>query len=249
MLRRLVVVAIALMCIPIGAARAVADSGSAPKGDISSADATTVLAALGITPAQFEATSNGVSLAQLQQQLDAMHAGLPIPNFAMLSTGQAILLNTLLGSDVSPEALRADSQLTPSSQPPDTCGAVGSKRYTPSVGTGGLRGYERLGFLMTCTVPRNSISSACTLTAIAGRNQNTGNNSNGGRNCSTATAVGSDFRRTKGTYEASWGAYNKIQPFVALPGCIADGHSAICAYKTTFRVGDNSKSFALTPTG
>ena len=97
MLRRLVVVAIALMCIPIGAARAVADSGSAPKGDISSADATTVLAALGITPAQFEATSNGVSLAQLQQQLDAMHAGLPIPNFAMLSTGQAILLNTLWG--------------------------------------------------------------------------------------------------------------------------------------------------------
>ena len=246
MLRRVVVVAIALMCIPIGAARAVADSGSPPKGDISSADATTVLAALGITPAEFEATSSGVSLAQLQQQLDAMRAGLPIPNFAMLSAGQ---VNTLLGSGVSPQALRADSRLTPSSQPPDTCGAVGSKRYTPSVGTGGLRGYERLGFLMTCTVPRNSISSACTLTAIAGRNQNTGNNPNGGRNCSTATAVGSNFRRTKGAYKASWGAYNKIQPFVALPGCIADGHSAICGYKTTFRVGDNSNSFALMPTG
>lgn len=246
MLRRVVVVAIALMCIPIGATRAAADSGSAPKGDISSADATTVLAALGITPAQFEATSDGVSLAQLQQQLDAMHAGRPIPDFAMLSAGQ---VSTLLGSGVPSEALRADSQLTPSSQPPDTCGAVGSKSYTPSVGTGGVRGYERLGFLMTCTVPRNSISSACTLTAIAGRNRNTGNNPKGGRNCSTATAVGSNFRRTRGTYLASWGAYNKIQPFVALPGCIADGHSAICDYKTTFRVGDNSKSFALTPTG
>jgi hypothetical protein len=223
MLRRIVLVGVVVvLCIPVGVA--VAESGSAHSGNIGSRNATQVLAALGITPAQFEATSHGVSLAQLQQQLDALRAGRPIPNFARPAT-------------------------VPRSQPPDTCGAVGSKRYTPSVGTGGVRGYERLGFLMTCTVPRGSISSACTLTVKAGRHQNTGNNANGGRNCSTATAVGPNFRRTNGTYNASWGAYNKIQPFAALPGCIADGHSAICDYKTTFRVGDNNKRFGLTPTG
>jgi hypothetical protein len=225
-------------------------ASTSKRGDLASANATDALAALGITTAQFEATSGGVSVAQLQEQLNALHRGRPIPNFARSPRRDGPV--TLIATKRPPRQARIS--VGRGSLPPAPahahaaqvyiCQAFGSNHFTPSIYSHGLTGYATLGFLQQCTNPRGTVSSSCLIRATASppRHTNVGRNARGGINCSTDTVVGSNVRGAKGTMTANWGAYNKVGvPFFGLRGCVVDGASAFCAYTTTFRVGRNSR--------
>jgi hypothetical protein len=187
-------------------------------------NATAALAAIGITPAQFEATSGGVSLAQLQQQLNDLNSGLPVPNLATPPSTTAPL------TALSPPT---------STSGPQYCQAFGSNTFTPRIGSGGTYGYAELGFLQECKTSAK-ISSSCRILAKVGRSTGKpGENTHGGRNCSTDTVVG-NFRGRKGTVTAAWGGYNETGVFGTLGGCVVDAKSAFCRYSTTFRVGNHS---------
>jgi hypothetical protein len=162
-------------------------------------------------------------LAQFQQQLDALNAGVTVPNFAATRPTSTTL---------SPAAS--------SSVPAYTCGAFGSNHYTAVINTAGTIGYAKLGFLEECNTP-DEITSSCEISATGGKKHSKpGTNTNGGRNCSTDTVFPKSFRGTKGVMKADWGAYNSTGQFAQLAGCVVDGKTAYCKYRTTFRVGHNS---------
>lgn len=235
-------------------------------GDFSSPNAVSVLAAMGETPAQFLAHSDGVTLSEFQQQVAAMQAGQPIPTFGTpraptgtTSAGTSLAGTrpagaTSVGTAAAPRTAASRRYRTrhhgraawygPRTHAADSysCQAFGSNTYTGNIYTGGATGWARLGFLQECNNPRGTISSACDITAKVLWQTKRGATNRAGVRCSTDAVVGQWPRGKKGSVTVSWGAYNKQGlPFTALhAGCVADGASAICSYKTTFRVGRNS---------
>jgi hypothetical protein len=236
-----------------------ADAAVHRAGDIASPNAASELASIDETPAQLLAGSGGVTLAELQQQLDALHNGQRIPHFGTPPVphgSETIIAGTPTQAQAAIKTAPARQRRSghhnggrrssPAASAATTyiCLAFGSNVYTGNSYTASLTGWATLGFLQQCTNPHNTISSSCTITATVRppKHTNTGRNNDGGVRCSTDTVVGQNARGTKGAVTANWGAFNEVGvPFVGLRGCIVDGTSAFCAYKTTFRVGRKSR--------
>lgn len=210
-----------------------------PGGSVASTDPTTALAAIGETPAQFEQSSGGVTLAELQTQLSDLQAGTTPPAYAVVPS--AGTPTTIVGAPGTPgqPTLAGSAGATPDTV--YTCQAFGSNEYTSVINTGGLIGFAHLGFSQGCTNPPGTMSSSCNITGKVGSNSKTASDNNGGVSCSADVVVGKYHKGRAGTMSATWGGHNEVGvPFIGLSGCVADGTSAFCSYKTGFTVGHNN---------
>lgn len=193
------ILVLTIIVAPSAAARPLPDTS------VDSTNPTAALAAIGETPAQFAATSGGVTLTELATQLSDLHAGVTVPSYA--TPPVAGTPTTEVGAPGT-TAAAASSAATPYATPDVVyrCQAFGSNNYTPRINTGGLIGYAQLGFSQNCTNPLGTISSSCDITAKVGRKSKTSRDNEGGVDCDTDVVVGAYHKGRKGTMSATWGA-------------------------------------------